>query len=101
MRAAFPDARLTCRLGGDEFLVVSFADPKTLRMQIRQFRRMVVWDPANELYRRLLFGVSCGLANVPRDAPNIEQALKPADERMYAVKTRYRQFVLRALIATS
>jgi diguanylate cyclase (GGDEF)-like protein/putative nucleotidyltransferase with HDIG domain len=100
LRAAFPDAQLTCRLGGDEFLVLSLTAPKVLRMQIRNFRRMVVWDPANELYRRLLFGVSCGLATVPCDAPDVEQAMKSADERMYAVKSRYKQFVSRAVIAT-
>jgi hypothetical protein len=69
-------------------------------MQVRNFRRMVVWDPAHESYRRFLFGVSCGLSTVPCDAPDLEQAMKSADERMYAVKTRYKQMASRAMIAT-
>jgi diguanylate cyclase (GGDEF)-like protein/putative nucleotidyltransferase with HDIG domain len=88
LRAAFHDARLTCRLGGDEFLVLSFAGVRALRSQIRRFRQMVVWDPAHDAYRQLRFGVSCGLASIPRDAENIEQAMQCADERMYAIKTR-------------
>jgi hypothetical protein len=43
--------------------------------------------------------VSCGLANVPSDAPDLEQAMKSADERMYSVKTRYKEFVSRAVIS--
>jgi diguanylate cyclase (GGDEF)-like protein/putative nucleotidyltransferase with HDIG domain len=91
LRAAFHDARLTCRLGGDEFLVLSFARARILRAQIRHFRHMVVWDPAHDVYRKLLFGVSCGLASIPADAKNIEQAMQCADERMYAIKTRFKQ----------
>jgi diguanylate cyclase (GGDEF)-like protein/putative nucleotidyltransferase with HDIG domain len=100
LRAAFPDAQLICRLGGDEFLVLSVTDPKVMRMQIRNFRRMVVWDPAHDSYRKFRFGVSCGLANVPSDAPDLEQAMKSADERMYAVKSRYKEFVSHAIVAT-
>ena len=96
MRAAFPDAQLTCRLGGDEFVVLSDVDNRTLRMQIRNFRRMVVWDPAHDPYKKMMFGVSCGLAAIPVDGQNIEQAMHRADERMYAVKTRFKQFASRA-----
>jgi diguanylate cyclase (GGDEF)-like protein len=88
LRAAFHDARLTCRLGGDEFLVLSFAGVRALRSQIRRFRKMVAWDPAHDAYRKLRFGVSCGLASIPLDAEHIEQAMQCADERMYAIKTR-------------
>ena len=97
LRAAFHDAQLVCRLGGDEFLVLTLADMPSLRMQIRNFRRMVLWDPAHEPYRKMLFGVSCGVAGVPRDAADIEQAMQRADERMYAVKTRFKQFAGRPL----
>ena len=97
LRSAFADAQLTCRLGGDEFLVLSLVDPKVLHMQIRNFRRMVIWDPGHEPYRKLLFGVSCGLATVPRDALDLEQAMLRADERMYAIKARYKQFAGRAV----
>jgi diguanylate cyclase (GGDEF)-like protein/putative nucleotidyltransferase with HDIG domain len=96
VRAAFRDAQLTCRLGGDEFIVLSSADKCRLRMQVRNFRRMVVWDPAHEPYRRMMFGVSCGLATIPADGGNIEQAMHRADERMYAVKSRFKRFVSRA-----
>src|SRR5207253_7159238 len=68
LRAAFHDAQLRCRLGGDEFLVLSFAPRNDLRAQMRDFRRMVVSDPAHQRYKHLLFGVSCGLATVPRGA---------------------------------
>lgn len=95
LRAAFHDAHLLCRLGGDEFLVLSFAAVRTLRVQIRRFRQMVVWDPAHEPFRSMSFGVSCGLASIPADATNTEQAFQCADERMYAIKTRYKQFVER------
>lgn len=95
---AFPDAQLTCRLGGDEFLVLTATNPKAVRMQIRNFRRMVVWDPSHSLYRKLLFGVSCGLATAPKDAQDIEQLMKRADERMYAVKIRYKQFAGRVVV---
>lgn len=91
LRAAFTDAPMTCRLGGDEFLVLSFADARSLRIQIRNFRKMVVWDPAHEPYKKMLFGASCGVARVPADASNIERAMQLADERMYAVKTRWKQ----------
>jgi diguanylate cyclase (GGDEF)-like protein/putative nucleotidyltransferase with HDIG domain len=103
LRAAFPDAQLTCRLGGDEFLVLSCANHRTLRTQIRNFRKMVVWDPAHEPYRKMLFGVSCGLASVPRDAADLEAAINRADERMYAFKVRFKQFVSRwsALLAST
>jgi len=91
LRVAFHDAQLTCRLGGDEFLVLSFADLRTLRSQIRRFRHMVVWDPAHDAFKPLLFGVSCGVASIPGDSTNIEQALECADLRMYAIKMRYKQ----------
>jgi diguanylate cyclase (GGDEF)-like protein/putative nucleotidyltransferase with HDIG domain len=98
LRATFPDAQLVCRLGGDEFLVLSLADVRSLRMQIRNFRRMVLWDPAHAQYRKMLFGVSCGVASVPLDAGCLEQAMQRADERMYAVKTRFKQFAARQLV---
>lgn len=97
LRASFHDAQLTCRLGGDEFLVVTSRDFKTVRKQIRTFRRMVIWDPTHEPYRKMLFGVSCGVAAVPHDARNLEEAMKCADERMYAVKARLRQFSSHAI----
>jgi diguanylate cyclase (GGDEF)-like protein/putative nucleotidyltransferase with HDIG domain len=97
LRAAFHDAQLTCRLGGDEFLVLTSADVRSVRAQIRNFRRMVIWDPTHEPYRKMLFGVSCGVASVPRDARNLEQAMKRADERMYAIKARLKQALLRAI----
>jgi diguanylate cyclase (GGDEF)-like protein/putative nucleotidyltransferase with HDIG domain len=96
MRAAFRDALLTCRLGGDEFVVLTYVDNRTLRRQIRNFRRMIVWDPAHEAYKKMMFGVSCGLAAIPADGQNIEQAMHRADERMYAVKARFKQFSYRA-----
>ena len=99
LRAAFDHARLLCRLGGDEFLVVSTADRRTLRRQIRNFRRMILWDPAHEAFKKLLFGVSCGLANIPADGKTIEQAMQRADERMYAVKTRFKQWASRVTAA--
>jgi diguanylate cyclase (GGDEF)-like protein/putative nucleotidyltransferase with HDIG domain len=97
LRAAFHDSQLTCRLGGDEFLVLTSADFKTVRAQIRKFRRMVIWDPTHEPYRKMLFGVSCGVAAVPRDARSLEEAMKCADERMYAVKARLKQFSSRVI----
>jgi diguanylate cyclase (GGDEF)-like protein/putative nucleotidyltransferase with HDIG domain len=99
LRAAFHDAQLVCRIGGDEFLVLTLADMRSLRLQVRNFRRMVLWDPVHEPYRKMLFGVSCGVASVPCDAEGIEQAMERADERMYAVKTRFKQFAAHALIA--
>jgi diguanylate cyclase (GGDEF)-like protein/putative nucleotidyltransferase with HDIG domain len=92
LRAAFHDAQITCRLGGDEFLVLSFAPIRSLRAQVRRFRRMVIWDPAHEPYRKLMFGVSCGVASVPVDTDGVEQAVQRADERMYAFKTRVKQW---------
>ena len=92
LRAAFNDAQLTCRLGGDEFVVFSEADRRTLRTQIRNFRRMVVWDPAHEPYKRMLFGASCGLGTTPVDGKNIEQVMHCADKRMYAIKARFKRF---------
>ena len=97
LRAAFFDAQLTCRLGGDEFVVFSEADRRTLRTQIRNFRRMVVWDPAHEPYKKMLFGVSCGLATIPIDGKNVEQVMHCADRRMYATKTRFKQFADRIM----
>jgi diguanylate cyclase (GGDEF)-like protein len=93
LRAAFDGAHLICRLGGDEFLAVSHADVRTLRRQIRNFRKLVISDPEHEPYRKMRFGVSCGLASVPSDAGTIEQALKLADERMYAVKVRFKKWM--------
>lgn len=92
LRSAFHDAQMICRLGGDEFLVLSLAASRALRIQTRNFRRMVVWDPAHAPYKKMLFGVSCGVANVPGDADTIEQAMQRADERMYAVKMRLKQW---------
>jgi len=97
LRAAFFDAQLTCRLGGDEFVVFSEADRRTLRTQIRNFRRMVVWDPAHEPYKKMLFGVSCGLASIPADGKNAEQVMHCADRRMYATKARFKQFADRVM----
>ena len=99
LRDAFDHARLLCRLGGDEFLVVSTADTRTLRRQIRNFRRMILWDPAHEPYKKLLFGVSCGLATLPADGKSVEQAIQRADQRMYAVKIRFKQWAYRATVA--
>jgi diguanylate cyclase (GGDEF)-like protein/putative nucleotidyltransferase with HDIG domain len=95
LRSAFHDAQLICRLGGDEFLVLSQVDRRNLRMQIRTFRRIVLWDPAHEPYKKMLFGVSCGLATVPIEADTIEEAMQRADERMYAVKARFKQWASR------
>lgn len=93
LQAAFNGAELICRLGGDEFLVVSDEDTRTLRRQIRNFRKLVISDPEHEPYRKMRFGVSCGLAVVPVEVNTIEQAMKLADERMYAVKVRYKKWV--------
>jgi diguanylate cyclase (GGDEF)-like protein len=92
LRAAFHDAQVICRLGGDEFLVLSLASSRDLRMQIRNFRRMVVWDRLHEPYKKLFFGVSCGVARIPIDADTVDQAIHLADERMYAIKTRSKQW---------
>jgi len=92
LQAAFTQAELICRLGGDEFLVVTSADRLNIRVQIRSFRRMVISDPAHQPYKPMNFGVSCGAANVPGDAPTIEQAMRLADERMYAIKARARRW---------
>jgi diguanylate cyclase (GGDEF)-like protein/putative nucleotidyltransferase with HDIG domain len=100
LRAAFPDSELTCRLGGDEFVVLSNADKPALRMQIRNFRRMVVWDLEHAAYRKMMFGVSCGLAAIPADGENLEEVMHRADERMYAVKTRFKQFANRQLVVS-
>jgi len=54
---------------------------------------MVVSDPAHERYGPMNFGVSCGAASVPGDAPTIRQAMQLADERMYAVKARAKRWV--------
>jgi len=97
LRAAFNHAQLICRLGGDEFVVLTFVQKRELRAQIRKFRNMVVWDPAHEAYRKMLFGVSCGLASVPTDAANVKDAMQFADERMYAVKARFKQWASRAV----
>ena len=97
IRAAFYDAHLICRLGGDEFVILSSADNRILRMQIRNFRRMVVWDPAHDPYKKMMFGVSCGLAATPADGKNIEQAMHCADERMYAIKSRFKEFAGRGI----
>ena len=92
LQAAFADSALICRLGGDEFLVASDEPRIVLRREIRNFRKLVVSDPDHEAYRKMRFGVSCGLANVPADAGTIEQAMKLADERMYAVKVRFKKW---------
>ena len=78
-------------------VVFSEADRRTLRTQIRNFRRMVVWDPAHEPYKKMLFGVSCGLATIPIDGKNVEQVMHCADRRMYATKTRFKQFADRIM----
>jgi GGDEF domain-containing protein len=69
-------------------------------MQIREFRRMVVLDPAHEAYKKMAFGVSCGLASIPADGLNIEQAMRRADERMYAIKMRFKRFVGQGVAVT-
>jgi len=51
LQATFTHAELICRLGGDEFLVVTSADRLNIRLQIRSFRRLVVSDPAHEPYK--------------------------------------------------
>jgi GGDEF domain-containing protein len=60
---------------------------------------MISWDPAHEPYKKLLFGVSCGLASIPADGKTIQQAMQRADERMYAVKTRFKQWASRVTAA--
>jgi diguanylate cyclase (GGDEF)-like protein len=98
LQSAFTDAELICRLGGDEFLVLTFADQRTLRMQIRTFRRTVASDPEHARYKNLFFGVSCGTARVTAGI-SIQRALQQADERMYAFKTRCKQLAARYLVA--
>src|SRR2546427_10497254 len=88
LQAAFTHAELICRLGGDEFLVVTSPDRVNIRMQIRSFPRMVVSGPAHERYGPMNFGVSCGAASVPGDPPTIRQAMPLADERTDAGKAR-------------
>ena len=92
LRAAFTNVRMICRLGGDEFVVVTSHPIQNVRLQVRQFRKMVRWDPAHEPYLRMRFGVSCGVASSPADGDTVEQILKKADDRMYAFKTRYKQW---------
>ena len=74
---------LICRLGGDEFLVVSDEPRLLLRRQIRNFRKLVVSDPHHEAYRKMRFGVSCGLANVPADGaiPLASDDVQPCSAR--------------------
>jgi diguanylate cyclase (GGDEF)-like protein/putative nucleotidyltransferase with HDIG domain len=92
LQAGFAGSALICRLGGDEFLVVSDESKIVLRRQIRNFRKLVVSDPHHEAYRKMRFGVSCGLANVPGDVGTIEEGMKLADARMYAVKVRFKKW---------
>src|SRR5436190_24396235 len=92
LQTGIAESALTCRLAGDEFLVVSDESKIVLRRQIRNFRKLVVSDPNHEAYRKMRFGVSCGLANVPADVGTIEEGMKLADARMYAVKVRFKKW---------
>jgi diguanylate cyclase (GGDEF)-like protein len=92
LRQTFVNAELICRLGGDEFVVVSSADERLLRLQVRDFKRAVVRDPQHLAYGAMRFGISCGVGRIPADAATVSEALRKADERMYAVKVRTREW---------
>jgi diguanylate cyclase (GGDEF)-like protein len=69
------------RLGGDEFCVLLGVDLDHLDDMIA-----AVGDALTEEGDEFTVGASCGVALLPHEADNTDQALQLADERMYARK---------------
>jgi diguanylate cyclase (GGDEF)-like protein len=87
-RRAFPTALSACRLGGDEFVVLLPCSYFKAHKMTREFRRRVEDDPDFDVYRKLGFGVSWGIAAAPEDALSLDDVMAEADRRMYGTKAR-------------
>jgi len=80
---------ISCRYGGDEFLLVlpdsSIADTQQRVEQIRVFLRELQQVPHGEQEQGVIT-LSAGIASVPEHGSTMSELLKAADEAMYAAK---------------
>jgi diguanylate cyclase (GGDEF)-like protein len=81
------DTDITCRIGGDEFVVVvnNFADPSiVLSLSSRILES--IGKPLRLMDNNILLGASIGIAVYPDNGNSWENIIKAADETMYKVK---------------
>ena len=87
IRKAFPDAEAVCRIGGDEFAVITYAQPDAVRQQIEVLRDSASSFTGTYITEILL---SLGWASAAEHPGfNIGQLEKAADTAMYADKDHF------------
>ncbi len=91
LKSVFPSTDITCRLGGDEFLVASEGSAFEVRRAVRELQRLVKEDSEFEPYRELGFGVSWGIATAPEDGCTLSDVTAVADRRMYRLKSQLKK----------
>ena len=83
---------VVARMGGDEFAAVlpRIASPQTVRQVVQSLTESVESKPYVIDSHSIRIGLSCGAAIYPDDAEGVDDLLRIADTRMYAVKARRR-----------
>ena len=87
MQDSFPDAQAVCRVGGDEFMVVTLAPEETVRQQVCTLLEACK-NTCDEEFGQV--SLSVGVASESADAPeDIEALARRADSNMYASKSEF------------
>jgi two-component system cell cycle response regulator len=83
---------VVARLGGDEFAAVlpRITSSQTVSQVVRSLVDSVESNPYSIGPHSIRIGLSCGAAIFPDDADGVDELLRIADTRMYAVKAKRR-----------
>ena len=87
LKDSFSDAHAVCRIGGDEFMVISFTDPAVLKEQIRSLR-----DASAKFAGKYIHSISLAVGWAEHDLfPSLplNELEKTADEMMYTDKRNF------------
>ena len=87
MSAAFPDAEAICRTGGDEFAVLTFVSPDTVRAQIDELIRTAA-QAQDEDIAGITFSIGAASHADYPDA-DIDELERIADTAMYESKANF------------
>lgn len=88
MHTLFPTDEVSCRYGGEEFMVLLPAATRGKTIQAAELLREKIQDLSIMYAGRKLptVTISCGVASFPQDGKQIQDILKKADDALYLAK---------------